>query len=134
MDTKIKISIYWLIIGLTTMLHTLFATIGIFFGKNVEVPNATGEIPTYLAPMLIFTMILPFIIAFIQLNTVNKWFKYITFVWSCLLILLNIIHLYTEVFIEKGGIEQIVLLSFVLVVNFFLTKELYKFSKTEKSK
>ncbi len=74
-------------------------------------------------------MILPFIIAFVQLNTANKWFMYITLAWSCLLMLLNSIHLYTEFFVEKGGIEQIVLLSFVLVLNFFLTKELYEFRK-----
>ncbi len=129
METKVKISMYWLMLGIAMILHTALATIGIFFGKDVTVPNATGEIPCTMYAMIILTMILPFIIAFVQMNTTAQWFKWGSLGWSILLIPLNVFHFVSSVFIEKEGIDQAILLFFVIVLNFFLSKTLYKFSK-----
>ncbi len=131
MNTKVKISMYWLFIGITMMLHTILATMGLFFGKDVTMPNVTGEIPGYMYAMTILTMVLPFILSFIQLHTEVKWFKYFTFVWSIMLILLNAFHFYSSVFVEKENIDQFVLLLFVVVINIFLTRELYLFIKNK---
>ncbi len=123
---------YWLFIGITMILHTVLATMGLFFGKDIVMPAATGEIPSYMYAMIILTMVLPFILSFAQLHTEAKWFKYLTFVWSIILILLNAFHFYSSVFVEKENIDQFVLLLFVLVINVFLTGELYLFIKSKK--
>ncbi len=122
---------YWLFIGITMILHTVLATMGLMFGKDIIMPDATGEIPTYMYVMIILTMILPFILSFIQLHTEAKWFKYSTYIWSIILILLNAFHFYSAAFLEKEGIDQIVLLLFVLIINVFLTRELYRFIKNK---
>ncbi len=131
MNTKVKISMYWLLIGTTMILHTVLSTMGLFFGKDIAMPDATGEIPGYMYATIILTMVLPFILSFIQLQTEAKWFKYLTFVWSIILILLNAFHFYSSAFIEKENIDQFVLLLFILVINVFLTKDLYLFIKNK---
>lgn len=129
MNRRVKISIYWLLMGITMMMHSVLSTVGLFFGKNLVVANATGEVPPRMYVLIIFTMILPCILAFVQLNTEAKWFKYLTLVWSGLLLFLNGSHLYGTVLSEKDGIDQLLLLSFILVVNGFLIKELYGYCK-----
>ncbi|KAA6318456.1 hypothetical protein EZS27_031536 [termite gut metagenome] len=48
MDTRMKTAFYWLLLGICFLAHNLFGLTGLFFGKSVTVPDATGEIPIFL--------------------------------------------------------------------------------------
>jgi hypothetical protein len=55
-------------------------------------------------------------------------------VWSALFLLLNAVHLYETLFVEKFDLSQAALLSFVLVVNVLLSLAIWKGVKTGRKK
>ncbi|MDR2470311.1 MAG: hypothetical protein LBD27_07535, partial [Tannerella sp.] len=57
-----------------------------------------------------------------------------SFVWSALFLLLNAVHLYETLFVEKFDLSQAALLSFVLVVNVLLSLAIWKGVKTGRKK
>ncbi len=126
METKFKISIYWMLIGICMILHTQFSSMGLFFGADIAMPDTTGVIPANMYYFLVLSMVLPFIFAFLQLILAAKWYKWVGFIWSALLILVNIFHFVETIFKEHAHVDQGVLLLFVIVVNVFLCIDLYK--------
>lgn len=130
---KFKIAIYWMLIGICMILHTQFSAIGLFFGSNIAMPDANGLIPNGMYYFLVISMVLPFIFAFVQLNISAKWFRWTTFIWSLLLIILNLYHFYETIFTEGGHVDQGVLLLFVIVVNVFLSIALYRTIKPKQN-
>lgn len=131
METKFKISIYWMLIGICMILHTQFSSMGLFFGASIAMPDANGTIPAGMYYFLVISMVLPFIFTFLQLILKAKWYKWVSFIWSALLILVNIFHFIETMFKEHAHVDQGVLLLFVLVVNVFLSIDLYKLIGTK---
>jgi hypothetical protein len=44
MNTQIKIAFYWLLLGVCFLTHTLFHIYGLFYGADIRLPEATGEV------------------------------------------------------------------------------------------
>lgn len=133
METKTKISIYWILLGICMILHTQFSSMGLFFGQSVAMPDAPGEIPGNMYYFLVVTMVLPFIFSFIELNLSAKWFTWVSLIWGALLILLNLFHFYETMFVEHAHVDQGVLLLFVPVVNVMLVLTLIRSLKSKKN-
>jgi hypothetical protein len=100
---------------------------GLFYGVDIRLPDATGnEIPLFdqIFNTVIFTF--TFLIALLSVNLSGCGFRWFSFVWSALFLLLNLAHLAEATFVETFDLSQVFLLSFVLVVNVMLTVTLWK--------
>jgi hypothetical protein len=131
MDTRIKTAFYWLLLGICFLAHNLFALSGLFFGKSVTMPEATGEIPLF---MYLFTVVInvgTLVMALLAINLSGKGFRWFSLVWASLFLLLNIGHLCEALFIEAFDLSQAVLLTFVLAVNVPLIWTLWKSVKKQ---
>ena len=126
MEPRIKIIFYWVLIGICMILHTQFSQMGLFFGESITMPEATGTMPDGMYYFLVVGMIFPFIFSLLHLNVRAKWFVWISFIWSCLLIILNVYHFCETMFVEHAHVDQGCLLLFVLVINVLLTLDLYR--------
>ncbi|MDR1683612.1 MAG: hypothetical protein LBS25_09575 [Candidatus Symbiothrix sp.] len=127
MNTQIKTAIYWLLLGVCFLTHTLFHIYGLFYGVDIRLPDTTGsEVPLFdqVFNTVIFT--LTFLIALLSVNLSGRGFRWFSLVWSVLFLLLNLAHLAEAAFVEKFDLSQVCLLSFVLVVNGMLIVTLWK--------
>jgi hypothetical protein len=99
---------------------------GIFFGVDLRLPDATGEVPlgTQIFNTVIFTV--TFLMALLSITLSGRGFRWFSLVWSALFLLLNIAHLGEAIFVEAFDLSQVCLLSFVLVVNVLLIVALWK--------
>jgi hypothetical protein len=126
MNNQTKIALYWLLMGICFLAHNLFALSGLFFGKSVAMPEATGEIPLF---MHLFTVVInvgTLLMALLAINLSGKGFRWFSLVWASLFLLLNIGHLCETLFVEAFDLSQAVLLTFVLVINGALVITLWK--------
>jgi hypothetical protein len=105
---------------------------GLFYGVDIRLPDATGEVPpgTQVFNTVIFTV--TFLMALLSVNLSGCGFRWISLVWSALFLLLNIAHLAEAIFVEAFDLSQVCLLSFVLVVNVLLIVVLWKSVKQQR--
>lgn len=130
MDSKIKIIFYWLLIGVCFILHNSLHELEVFYGKNLDIINANGVIPLGVHIFTILSLVSPFILALLFMNFSSKGLSWSATIWSILFLLLNIIHLFETLIIERPfNLAQAVLLSFIVVTNILLTKTLWKYNK-----
>jgi hypothetical protein len=132
MKAQVKIAFYWLLLGICYLTHTLLHMYGLFYGVDVRLPDAAGEVPlgTQAFNTVIFTV--TFLMALLSVNLSGKGFRRLSFAWSALLLLLNIFHLGATVFVEAFDLSQACLLTFVLAVNVLLTGVLRKSLRQKK--
>jgi hypothetical protein len=134
MNNQTKIALYWLLMGICFLAHNTYALSGLFFGKNVAMPDATGEIPLY---MHVFTSVIntgTLVMAFLAISVDGKKFQWFSLIWAALFLLLNIFHLAGDGFAaDDFDLSQVVLLSFVLVINATLVITLWKTVRQGKS-
>ena len=126
MDSKTKISFYWLLMGVCFILHSLLHFSGLFFGVDIKIAGATGEIPLFVQ---VFNTVIntgTFVMALLAANLDRKGFRWFSFVWSALFLPLNAVHLCETLFVEKFDLSQAALLTFVLVVNVMLSLAIWK--------
>jgi hypothetical protein len=99
---------------------------GLIYGVDIRMPEATGEVSLGIQVFntLIFTV--TFLMALLAMHLSGKGFRWFSFVWSVLFLLLNIFHLGATVFVEAFDLSQVFLLTFVLAVNVLLTVTLWK--------
>jgi hypothetical protein len=131
METKWRIAFCWLLLGACFILHSYFHLFGLFFGVDVTMPDAAGEVPL---SMQVFNTIVQtgtFVLALLSIYLTAKGFLWFSFVWSLLFIVLNIFHWYETVFVEAFDLSQAVLLTFVPVINVLLSVSLWKSLKAE---
>jgi hypothetical protein len=127
MNTQIKIAFYWLLLGVCFLTHNFFHMYGLFYGADISMPNVTtSEVPLsdQIFNTVIFTV--TFLIALLSIHLPGKGFRWFSFVWSVLFLLLNLAHLAEALFAEAFDISQVFLLSFVPAVNILLTITLWK--------
>ena len=126
MNTQIKTAFYWLLLGICFLTHTLLHIYGLFYGVDIRLPDATGEVPlgTQAFNTVIFTV--TFLIALLSVHLSGKGFRWFSLVWSVLFLLLNLFHLGATLFIEAFDLSQACLLTLVLAVNVLLTGALWK--------
>lgn len=133
MNTQIKTAIYWLLLGVCFLTHTLFHMYGLFYGADIRLPGAAGEVPfgSQVFNTVIFTV--TFLMALLSIHLSGKIFRRFSFVWSALFLLLNLFHWAATVFVEAFDFSQVCLLSFVPAVNVLLTVTLWKSLKQQVS-
>jgi hypothetical protein len=80
--------------------------------------------------MHVFTSVIntgTLVVAFLAINLNGKKFQWFSLIWAALFLLLNIFHLAGDGFAaDDFDLSQVVLLSFVLVVNATLVITLWK--------
>lgn len=131
--TKTKIIFYWILIGVCFILHNSLHELDTFYGKNTEIIDASGVIPLGVHIFTILTQMSPFILAFLFLNFSNKGFLWGAMVWSILFLILNIVHLVETIAIERPfNLSQVVLLSFIVLINIMLTLTIWKYAGKSK--
>jgi hypothetical protein len=127
MNTQIKIAIYWLLLGICFLTHTLFHMYGLFYGADIALPGLTAnEVPLGVQAFNTVIFTVTFLMALLSINLSGKGFRWFSSVWSGLFLLLNLFHLGATVFVEKFDFSQACLLTFVLAVNVLLTLALWK--------
>jgi hypothetical protein len=127
MNTQFKIAIYWLLLGACFLTHTLFHLYGLFYGADVRLAGVTvSEVPVsdQVFNTIIYTV--TFLLSLLSMNLSGKVFHWISFVWSALFLLLNLVHLGMALFVEAFDLSQACLLSFVIAVNVLLILTLWK--------
>ena len=126
MDTQIKTAFYWLLLGICFLTHTLLHVYGLFYGVDIRLPEAAGEIPLGVQAFntVIFTG--TFLMALLSAHLSGRSFRWFSFVWSALFLLLNIFHLGATAFVEAFDLSQVCLLTLALAVNVLLTAALGK--------
>jgi hypothetical protein len=132
MNTQIKIALYWLLLGVCFLTHTLFHLHGLFYGIDIRISNATvSEVPVFdqVFNTIIYTV--TFLLTLLSINLSGKGFRRFSLVWSILFLPLNLIHLGMALFVEAFDLSQACLLSFVIAVNVLLTLTLWKNLKGE---
>ena len=134
MDTRIKTAIYWLLLGICFLTHTLFHMYGLFYGADIRLPDATeGEVPLGVQAFNTVIFTVTFLMALLSIHLSGRGFRRFSFVWSVLFLLLNVFHLGATVFVEAFDLSQACLLTFVLAVNVLLTVTLWKSLKQKAS-
>jgi hypothetical protein len=126
MDTKIKTAFYWLLLGICFLTHTLLHMYGLFCGVDIRLPEASGEVSLGIQAFNTVIFTVTFLMALLSIHLSGKGFRWFSFVWSTLFLLLNVFHLAATVFVEKFDLSQACLLTFALAVNMLLTGALWK--------
>ncbi|MDR2410705.1 MAG: hypothetical protein LBE13_21695 [Bacteroidales bacterium] len=126
MNTQIKLAFYWLLLGIFFLLHTLLHMYGLCYGVDIRIAGFTGEIPLGIQVFNTVIFNVTFLMALLSANLSGKGFRWVSLIWSFLLLLLNIFHLGATIFMEKFDLSQVCLLTLVLVVNVLLTGALWK--------
>ena len=134
MDSTTKISFYWLLMGVCFILHAQLHFSGLFYGVDIALADATGEVPLFVQVFNTVVMTGTLVMALLAANLSGKGFRWFSLVWSALFLLLNMAHLYETLFVEKFDLAQAALLTFVLVVNLLLSLAIWKSLKTATSK
>lgn len=126
MNIQIKLTFYWLLLGIFFLLHTVLHMYGLFYGVDIRLPGSTGEISWKIQVFNTIIFNITFLMALLSVNLFGKGFRWFSLVWSALFLLLNIFHLGATVFMEAFDLSQVCLLTLVLVVNVLLTVTLWK--------
>jgi hypothetical protein len=99
---------------------------GLFYGADIRLPEATGEISLGVQAFNTVIFTVTFLMALLSIQLSGKGFRWLSLVWSALFLLLNLFHWAATVFVEAFDLSQVCLLSFVPVVNVLLTVTLWK--------
>ena len=123
---KFKTAIYWLLLGICFLTHTLLHMCGLFYGVDISLPEATGEVSLGVQAFNTVIFTVTFLMALLSIHLSGRGFRWFSLVWSALFLLLNLFHLGATAFVEAFDLSQVCLLTFVLAVNVLLTGALWK--------
>lgn len=126
MLTRIRIAFLWTLLVLGFVLHGHYHLAELFYGKDIKIPDATGEVPVVAHVFSILLEILPLLIAVAIFYTMKKWYIWTSLIIAGLLALLNLVHLVQTVLHEPGDLRQVVLLSYLVFINTLLLTDLVK--------
>ena len=129
MDTTIKITFCWSLIIIGFIFHTQYELSGLFFGEDIKMPKADGEMPYSAHYFNILVHIIPLFFALLTLFFNNKIFKIVSLMYAGLLLLLNVFHLVATGAENIFNLSQMFLLTFITVVNILLTVSINKWRK-----
>lgn len=120
MQSQLRIAILWFLIVFCYLIHGYYHVAELFFGVDIKVPDAKGKVPLAAHLFSVFIEIIPLVLGLLSLYRNAKWLQWVSFIFAILLGLLNLVHLVQTVMAEPGEIRQVVLLTFILIVNILL--------------
>jgi hypothetical protein len=126
MDIKMKTAFYWQLLGICFLTHTLLHMYGLFYGTDIRLPEAGGEVPLGIQAFNTVIFAVTFLMALLSVHFSGKGFRWFSLVWSALFVLLNTFHLAATVWVEKFDLSQACLLTLALAANVLLTGTLWK--------
>lgn len=129
MNTITKITFCWLLIIVALAYHVQFEMSGLFFGKDIKSPEATGEIPYGMHYFNIAVTIIPLCFALLTVFISHKIVVIISLVYAILFLLLNVFHVVTTGIEDISNLTQMTLLTFVAVANVLLVLSINKWRK-----
>lgn len=132
MNTTTKIAFCWLLIVVALAYHVQYELSGLFFGKNIKSPEATGEMPYGLHYFNIAVTIIPLFFALLTVFVNHKIFVIVSLVYAILFLLLNAFHVVTTGIEDVSNLTQMTLLTFVALANILLVLSINKWRKEEK--
>ncbi|GAB3008317.1 hypothetical protein GCM10027051_05670 [Niabella terrae] len=123
MNSFVRLSFLWFSITVCYILHNIYHLSELFFGIDIKLPDAAGEVPmaTHLFRLLVDLSVLVFFLT--SLYGRGKRFFISSYVWAMLLLILNIVHLGGTIASEWKEYSQLALLSFIVVLNLMLLLE-----------
>lgn len=129
MNKITKIAFCWILIIIGLAYHTQYELSGLFFGEDIKIPEANGKMPYTVHYFNIAITIIPLFFSLLILFLKNMVFKWISFTYAVLLLLLNVFHVVTTAVEDISNLTQIVLLTFVALANALLVLELNRWRK-----
>jgi hypothetical protein len=123
MQSQLRVAILWFVLVFCYLIHGYYHLAELFFGVDIKVPDAKGAVPVSAHLFSVFIEILPLALGLLSLYKTAKWLQWVSFIFAILLGLLNLVHLGGTIAQEAGEIRQVVLLTFILVVNILLIRE-----------
>lgn len=128
MNNTFKIIFLWALLLFGLVFHSLLATMPIFFGVNISIPDATGNMPAWMNWMALVIYLIPMLAITQVLYTFAKWQKYSNLLLAVLFAVMNVMHLSEEF---GGSGVQIVLLTFNVMLSMLLAMASYSWLKAE---
>lgn len=125
MNIQLRTGILWILIVLCYFIHGYYHLAGLFFGVDIKVPEAKGEVPLASHLFSIFIELLPLSAGLAALFVWKKWFLWASLIFAILLGVLNLIHLGATLIKEASDFRQLGLLVYIIVVNLLLIREIY---------
>ncbi|REG98959.1 hypothetical protein [Flavobacterium aquicola] len=131
MNTITKITFCWLLIVVALAYHVQYEMSGLFFGKDIKSPEATGEMPYFLHYFNIAVTIIPLFFALLTPFVNHKIFVMVSLVYAVLYLLLNAFHVIATAMEDIFNLSQMTLLTFVAVTNILLVLSINKWRKEQ---
>lgn len=131
MSTKLSLIILWILLIIGMILHFNYHVGEIFYGIDIEKPDANGEVPigTFIIRSIFYH--LPMIWILVIIYTQKPIINLLLFIISIIYLLAHISHLIGESMQSEIDLSQFSLLSLVLVVSTILCFEHYRYWRTE---
>ena len=129
MNTVSKIVFCWILIIIGLAYHTQYELSGLFFGEDIKMPDANGKMPYTVHYFNIAVTIIPLFFALLTLFLNKLTFKWVSFVYAVLLLLLNVFHVAATAMEDISNLTQMVLLIFVALANTFLVIAINRWRK-----
>jgi len=123
MQSQLRIAILWFLLVFCYLFHGYYHLAELFFGIDIKTPGAGGTVPLSAHFFSVFIEILPLALGLSSLYYTAKWLQWVSFLFAVVLGLLNLVHLGGTIVQEAGEIRQVVLLTFILIVNILLIRE-----------
>lgn len=131
MNTITKIAFCWLLIVIALAYHVQYELSGLFFGKDIKSPEATGEIPYFLHYFNIAVTVIPLFFALLTPFANHKIFVNASLVYAVLFLLLNAFHVVATVMEDISNLSQMTLLTFAVAANVLLVLSINKWRKEQ---
>lgn len=125
-ENILKIALLWLLIAISYSMHSIYHLSELFFGIDIKLPDANGKVPLNIHFFRIATEVFTLLMVVLTIKIKARAYNWFSFIWACLLGILNLVHFVSTFIREPSEISQIALLAFVLAVNVLLAIEIYK--------
>lgn len=123
MNKQTKISFLWLVIAIGYIFHSTYHLSGAIFGADIRLPDSTGEVPVIMYVFRIVLEIFTLTLVLLTLYFSGKTFRWFSFIWACILGILNLVHLVETIIGEPSELSQLTLLAFIFAANIVLILE-----------
>ena len=132
MSTSVsKISLLWVVVMVGFMAHMVTDVLPAFWGANIAMPDATGEVHT---GMIFFMICISFFVPMCGLLCMQykkyKFMRIANFVLACIMLLFNVFHT-SELFMEFNPV-QLLILPTMIVLSIYLFVFSLRALKSEK--
>ena len=128
-----RIIILWTLLVLSYALHGLYHLSELFFGIDIRLPDADGTVPVVSHIFRIVLEVGTIVMILVWLKTRHRSLAWFSLVWSVILFILNGVHLVGTLRSELDNYSQVALLLVILIVNGFLSWELWQKVREKKT-